>query len=98
LLDLLSFPTRRSSDLGRVSVTLWYPATGPFDGDALLDWLVSHEVPGLERTDPMTRETTRLVDVGRPVALTAVLEPDGVRVRTEEDRKSTRLNSSHVKI
>lgn len=67
-----------------MSATLWYPATGPFDGDALLDWLVIHEVPGLERTDPTTRETTRLVDVGRPVVLAAALEPDGVRVRTDD--------------
>lgn len=63
---------------------LWYPATGPFDRDSLLDWIVGHAVPGLERTDRETATTVRLLDVGRQVAVAARLEADGVRVRVEE--------------
>lgn len=67
-----------------MSVDLWYPATGPFDPGSLLDWIVSHAVPGLDRTEATTRTTVRLVDVGRQVPVEAALGADGVRVRAEE--------------
>src|SRR5690606_41994487 len=75
--DLLSFPTRRSSDLGiqnafRIGgVTLKSHTIGC--GDEVIGILVKHTSPG--------------------VTVLAVLI-----LHLKEDRKSTRLNSSHVKI
>src|SRR5690606_41741632 len=80
--DLHSFPTRRSSDLEAVGA----------DGEP-------RERPGAGRVEPADLPRTQreaevqaVPDVDDPVddALERVLE--------EVDRKSTRLNSSHVKI
>src|SRR5690606_42104529 len=75
---LLSFPTRRSSDL---------PVPSP---------------PGVRSTGtrPPVPGRRRASAGSRPPALPAALQPfeqDG-QDRQGEDRKSTRLNSSHVKI
>src|SRR5690606_40646294 len=87
LVALPSFPTRRSSDLG----------DGPGEGDAgggrqdLRTSIDDH------RVDQQRRD-----DVGQDYAkgglLIGVGKGHGVGQEIARDRKSTRLNSSHVKI
>src|SRR5690606_42148839 len=92
--DLPSFPTRRSSDLGREGAT---------DAD--------HEVAGwLRRLDRETLLVATKMDDERHLDTAEFFELYGLGfgepfptaaehgVGTSEDRKSTRLNSSHVKI
>src|SRR5690606_41449157 len=86
---LLSFPTRRSSDLGRL------PEAGT-DGIAIADGFaelrgiaVGDVVPFVFSGGRVELTVTGLLDDGVGAAST-----NGGRV----DRKSTRLNSSHVKI
>src|SRR5690606_40543353 len=89
-LPLHSFPTRRSSDLRRERAVLdrrdeATPVLGP-----------RHEGRGA-RGLLEERERTRRVGVHEVEPL--VLEPrEQARARGHLDRKSTRLNSSHVKI
>src|SRR5690606_41329186 len=80
---LLSFPTRRSSDL---QTTRYCPACGAARCD----------VCG-EREDPRRgrRAPPRARAAGKAVRLRGA---DADPLRPSEDRKSTRLNSSHVKI
>src|SRR5690606_40771294 len=81
-LSLLSFPTRRSSDLLAVFICCEVELVGIFEG-------------ALEFGDRL------LLAVGdHVVGLEAVLDVDGELAEAAllEDRKSTRLNSSHVKI
>src|SRR5690606_41456630 len=94
----LSFPTRRSSDLLH---TLGV-AHQPRRGDGVVDDLALERVHRLE-ADVLTARADlrdRLVrDLGQRVAARAAVTCD---VEHESgaltDRKSTRLNSSHVKI
>src|SRR5690606_41752982 len=84
--DLHSFPTRRSSDLDLLGL---YKLTSVAPGDVLA---VVH--PGVKGKPGRTVK-------GREVPVT---EPRSVQLKVgagaewQEDRKSTRLNSSHVKI
>src|SRR5699024_12430805 len=80
--ELPSFPTRRSSDLGRIGARL---------GDGQRQFV--REAAG-------GRHGVKLVGQGKAVARRA--EQDGLAVGWtpdgKSDRKSTRLNSSHVSI
>src|SRR5690606_40999246 len=90
--DLHSFPTRRSSDLDAVERGLDVAVAG----DRLADAAGTDQAVGGHRA----------LRAGDPVQLRLVfraqghgdllLQPGGVGL--VEDRKSTRLNSSHVKI
>src|SRR5690606_41993561 len=82
-LDLRSFPTRRSSDL----------LIGPADGATVtLLWDQDEIViPGTQ--------VTNLIGSLLPFGFWNVISQDiGHLSKTQVDRKSTRLNSSHVKI
>src|SRR5690606_40223489 len=96
--DLHSFPTRRSSDLngmhGKARIE-------EIDGTAMLRDMEAGVVPivaGFQGVGP----NDRIATLGRggsdtsAVALAAALKADRCDIYTE-DRKSTRLNSSHVK-
>src|SRR5699024_12677229 len=81
--DLLPFPTRRSSDLNPVSADQPGLHGGP------------HRVPaGVRQFHFGGAADFGGVDVG-PAGRTA---PHLLEAETAEDRKSTRLNSSHVSI
>src|SRR5690606_39485738 len=85
--DLPSFPTRRSSDLARG------PGGNPGSSPAALieraRTALQHLVPGLVADHQRTHQDDQL---GLRGDLALLLE------QPAEDRKSTRLNSSHVKI
>src|SRR5690606_41903455 len=91
-----SFPTRRSSDLEEVALA---------DRPAMLDEAALHHCladafhPGCELTWPM-RHLSLYAEPFRIRALPpGQAEPDfGETLSADADRKSTRLNSSHVKI
>src|SRR5690606_41952759 len=86
--DLPPFPTRRSSDLSRRSPPAPRSAVGP-----------SGSPPPQARGSPSTRSPTmfRWMSVVPPPIVYAKDCRYGP-VHTPSDRKSTRLNSSHVKI
>src|SRR5690606_41101725 len=93
---LHSFPTRRSSDLDEPAVFMFHN-TGLYNLPAPMHYPA--DSAGLYAV------TGNLEDVGkfrvpslRNIALTAPYMHDGSIATLEEDRKSTRLNSSHVKI
>src|SRR5206468_11202141 len=82
--DLPSFPTRRSSDL-------LHAALRPQTAGSLLRRSLQ---AALRRSEDAAEG-----QAGRPENRQAGKEgPDGLRVRTQRDRKSTRLNSSHDQI
>src|SRR5690606_39888744 len=90
-----SFPTRRSSDLG-VEETARSPAEDAEHEpppDAVLPGPVRAE-PGPEDHHPLEAD----VDDPRALAEHTAQAGEEDRDREAEDRKSTRLNSSHVKI
>src|SRR5690606_41831442 len=94
--DLHSFPTRRSSDLGRAPAEGELKETGkmPIDAEEARRMFVAG-LQDLQATAAQTRELlerqiSRLGDFPKVEAR--------LREHLEADRKSTRLNSSHVKI
>src|SRR5690606_41700784 len=85
-LHLLSFPTRRSSDLfGAVTRSRDGPDIG-------LSGLVAH---ALLAGDAVLRVRQNLQPLARNLAAAALADSETSFLK---DRKSTRLNSSHVKI
>src|SRR5690606_41717014 len=76
--DLLSFPTRRSSDLR---------------DRAIHDDEKPHDPTELDLTD-----ASRLQEKTEKQQVTAMIDGANRRQNFVKDRKSTRLNSSHVKI
>src|SRR5690606_42155098 len=94
LLYVYSFPTRRSSDLVGIGFLIWYSVTKSWllipvflIGVIVLGTLtgtLSKKIKTLQRS--INKETNQISGV-----ITESL-------RNIEDRKSTRLNSSHVKI
>src|SRR5207253_9261594 len=91
---LHSFPTRRSSDLGQFGVFLQRLVRR-----AGRLWLGLAAIGGVSRA----RENGNLFIRGkvdqRPLGRTKAIDAGDIRVAQEhEDRKSTRLNSSHVAI
>src|SRR5690606_40937513 len=87
--DRLSFPTRRSSDLVMVFDPMSPQAVqqSGFSVAADLDELLTTcDIVSLHC--PLTNETRKLIDASR----LSQMKPNAL------DRKSTRLNSSHVKI
>src|SRR5690606_41572467 len=94
-LDLPSFPTRRSSDLGAVAVDLTVEVLLEVDATAL------HLL--VERLRERLRVRVAHVDgvAGQGDAEVVALQSESsgsVALLAGRDRKSTRLNSSHVKI
>src|SRR5690606_41799736 len=91
--DLHSFPTRRSSDLGEIPAEV----VDDLRGDA-------RPVDRIDRADRMAPLEEQVAGDGLDEILALVedaLDRDVEDVRVGErvqDRKSTRLNSSHVKI
>src|SRR5690606_40371035 len=93
--ELASFPTRRSSDLqpfadirGELAQMLLRRLDGVLrlkDSRLLMFQAQRDEIPGLLELLP---------DAERPT----MLQVDGADTLALQDRKSTRLNSSHVKI
>src|SRR5690606_40812303 len=77
--DLLSFPTRRSSDLAAAACCLQYSRRDAEGSAPQARWLV-------------------FSDGGGQVEVRLATSPVIAAEDLEEDRKSTRLNSSHVKI
>src|SRR5690606_41857257 len=89
---LHSFPTRRSSDLkGRLRAAFAVSEPG-FDG--VPD--EGGEVAAAEALDLLNARGRGDVDLGEPVA--DHVDADEDQAHLLQDRKSTRLNSSHVKI
>src|SRR5690606_40535990 len=86
ILDLHSFPTRRSSDLE--------PTSNGIGGDAFALVWVKDKLHGLNSSGPAPKSIS-------PEAVKALghekMPIHGV-IPVTVDRKSTRLNSSHVKI
>src|SRR5690606_41018316 len=87
-LDLHSFPTRRSSDL------IFYLIDLP--ADLVVDRLL-HELEAVQVLDLAPRAQRRAGFAHRDVGVAAEAAFLHVAV-ADADRKSTRLNSSHVKI
>src|SRR5690606_41752340 len=85
---LLSFPTRRSSDLRSVAVEFRPPRPDERGGVPRRAVLPPRN-PAATRP-PAHADTAAAGHRGAPTA--------GSEVRRTQDRKSTRLNSSHVKI
>src|SRR5690606_39435047 len=93
-LYLHAFPTRRSSDLRTpgVPITTNLMTTGDF---AVLDyWRWAPELTGRDRLVSMDH----YIVPSDPVEPPAQVAYGADRTRSLADRKSTRLNSSHVKI
>src|SRR5690606_41487821 len=92
-LDLHSFPTRRSSDLGMAGIMLMFindPVEWSTIGLALILFLVLRYFGD---------DTTVSCDEqGFKVKIVSKRKGTTVKEYAWEDRKSTRLNSSHVKI
>src|SRR5699024_11347195 len=84
---LLSFPTRRSSDLGRLGESHEREVVDPGDEYPFVEGHVVVRV-GAEESGGEERERGVV-----PGGL-----DDHVELRARADRKSTRLNSSHVSI
>src|SRR5690606_40232325 len=82
--DLHSFPTRRSSDLGLLG-DLRYGRT-------------AHSLALALSLYGVTLHTIAPGGLEMPANITLELRERGMEVVEHEDRKSTRLNSSHVKI
>src|SRR5690606_40935496 len=91
--DLHSLPTRRSSDLFTINAIAWDPFTqqliDPFNGRGDLEQRILRHTSGAFVEDPL-RVLRAMQFAGR---FDLTLAPE-----TAADRKSTRLNSSHVKI
>src|SRR5690606_39846018 len=88
---LPAFPTRRSSDLGQL--TTQQLLVGPQRGSTIL--IVGLDTPvGAAQIDAAEADRRAAMAGGR------TLPADATRLRVDrhQDRKSTRLNSSHVKI
>src|SRR5206468_5722760 len=93
--DLPSFPTRRSSDLGA-------PPAASTDGDLGREPAVGDAVRGLHGVDALDPPPAvlRLAPLRSASADRRAVGSGGGAQRSEpeEDRKSTRLNSSHDQI
>src|SRR5690606_41588462 len=91
---LVSVPTRRSSELAEQDVERREEAGGEGEGGveaAVAGQQLAHAAPDQGGDEDVARAAAVPAedDQGRPLP-----QPDGA----EEDRKSTRLNSSHVNI
>src|SRR5690606_41222868 len=98
LLTLLTFPTRRSSDLPYLAV-VFDAARANFRNEIYADYKANRdETPeDLIPQFPLVREATAAFDI--PVIELEGYEADDlIASYAKLDRKSTRLNSSHVKI
>src|SRR5690606_41911431 len=84
-----SFPTRRPSDLELVGVP-------PFEDHLVTAGITHRDALGLDLRDVVDPVHAHAAGrgTGLPVEYATVVDADGF----ETDRKSTRLNSSHVKI
>src|SRR5690606_41756271 len=97
-LHLLSFPTRRSSDL--------FLAANPdinYDDDfpiPLGEWVVVGSLPDtvLFQADSYDQLLQQIIDSFGPSVTFNIKPKQLLKVEPLKDRKSTRLNSSHVKI
>src|SRR5690606_39928685 len=95
--DLHSFPTRRSSDLA---------GTGEEGGMTMRSLVPVNRLRALDALSDLTRQMERLFDEMNAswsellgsAGETWIPPMDIVETDNEIDRKSTRLNSSHVKI
>src|SRR5690606_41696063 len=87
-ISLPSFPTRRSSDLGLQEI------------DACFDMVTVNGARTLQIDDYGLEvgKTANIVVHNAPDAFSAIRFRQPPRVVVSQDRKSTRLNSSHVKI
>src|SRR5207253_11321321 len=83
--DLHSFPTRRSSDLARAREAMRKAGLPMLPGS-----------DGPVRSEESASEVAK--HIGYPVIIKAVAGGGGRGMRIVRDRKSTRLNSSHVAI
>ena len=63
--------------------TLHVAANGPFDPQVAFDTLARHTVVGLDRVDPATRSVSRLVSVGKVVAVDVTLDASGATVAVD---------------
>src|SRR5690606_41731186 len=90
---ILSFPTRRSSDLRALCS---HPATARQSSSKRPNWTEAAMLEQLEqRINEVGALQTKLVLlIGRPGSCKSAL----IGALAKQDRKSTRLNSSHVKI
>src|SRR5690606_41760132 len=96
LLDIHSFPTRRSSDLQEIGNEIGIFYSGGVDSEVVVQSLLDIDVPFtayfIKFEDDMNKHdyefTKRFVDKHS-------LKLETLNIK---DRKSTRLNSSHVKI
>src|SRR5690606_40381953 len=86
--DLRSFPTRRSSDLGACALLVASQSAIAEHGLTPRARVVGMACAGVE---------PRIMGIGPAPATRRVLELTGLTL-DQIDRKSTRLNSSHVKI
>src|SRR5690606_41589311 len=88
-----SFPTRRSSDLSDGTV-LRANVFSPVTDDDVPVLLLRHPY---SKDNPFTMSHMQVMPVVRAGYIVAIVDVRG-RFASEGDRKSTRLNSSHVKI
>src|SRR5690606_40000642 len=95
-LYLRSFPTRRSSDLPHLAVGDDVEPGALLLGDRIDRRVVPRLLEVLLGHAPqLLHARARRETAGQPLA---VDQPVGLGVGTDQNRKSTRLNSSHVKI
>src|SRR5690606_40207066 len=93
--DLHSFPTRRSSDLGTSPGSLSATALDERDSIVTKGKYNSHSIK-LTKLQPQTQYYFEIVSAGE--VLQNHGNPFTATTFATLDRKSTRLNSSHVKI
>src|SRR5690606_41498926 len=93
--DLHSFPTRRSSDLGEGD---WCVAEADESDGSFTRFFPDIAVVTNMNLDHMDHYGAEAELFGAFMQFINNIKPEGLAVLCVEDRKSTRLNSSHVKI